>query len=109
MTSNFSTRGPTLAFAGYNSGMDQQPLPLPPEMSEAILANGGLPLTFEDPHTHELYLLVEKPIEITVDSEYIRAEVAKGQADLEAGRFEPWDVEDMLAEAHRRYDERNPP
>jgi hypothetical protein len=74
-------------------------------MSQALAINGGVSPLFEDPETFEVYRLVKEPVEVTLDDEYIRQEVAKGLADFEAGRFEPWDIEATLAEAHRRYDE----
>jgi hypothetical protein len=87
--------------------MDAQPFPLPPEMAQAIAANGGLPLRLEDPDTHELYLLVEQPTEISLDEEYLDQELAKGLADFETGRFAPWDMEKTIAEARRRHDSKN--
>jgi hypothetical protein len=90
----------------YTSGMDTQPVPLPPEISRLIAANGGVPPMVEDPATQQVYWLVEADaVDITVDEEYIRQEVAKGLADVEAGRVGLWDIESFLAEAHRRFDE----
>jgi hypothetical protein len=86
--------------------MDFQPVPLPPEITRIIAANGGVPPLFEDPETLQVYRLVEaQPSDLDLDEEYIRQEVAKGIADYEAGRYAPWDVEEFLAEAHRRYAE----
>jgi hypothetical protein len=86
--------------------MDSQPFPLPPEMSQAIAANGGVPPLFEDPATLQVYRLVEEPVEVTLDEEYIRQELAKGIADFDAGRFAPWDIEATIAEAHRLHAEK---
>ena len=87
--------------------MDTQPIPLPPEISRLIAANGGVPPLVEDPATEQVYRLVAADaVEVTLDEEYIRQEVANGLADVEAGRVGPWDVEAFLAEAHRRFDER---
>jgi hypothetical protein len=88
--------------------MDAQPIPLPPEISRLIAENGGVPPLVEDPETEQVYRLVEaQPSDFTLDEEYIRQEVEKGIADIEAGRLKPWDMEEFLAEAHRRYDEAN--
>jgi hypothetical protein len=87
--------------------MDAEPLPLPLEISQALAANGGASPLFEDPETFEVYRLVKEPVEITLDDEYIHQEVAKGLADIEAGRVEPWDVEAFLAKMHRRLEEEN--
>ena len=80
--------------------MDSSPLPIPAELRQALAASGGLPIQFEDPETHKLYLLVEQTD--ALDDEYFRAEIEKGLADIEAGRFAPWDIEATLAEARRR-------
>lgn len=70
-------------------------------MSQAIAANGGVPPLFEDPATLQVYRLVEEPVEVTLDEEYIREELAKGMADFDAGRYGPWDIEATIAEARR--------
>jgi hypothetical protein len=86
--------------------MDTQPVPLPPEITRLIAANGGVPPLVEDPATSQVYRLVETlPSDIELDEAYIRDEVAKGIADYDAGRYGPWDVEEFLREAHRRFDE----
>jgi hypothetical protein len=87
--------------------MDSQPIPLPPEISRLIAANGGVPPLVEDPVTEQVYRLVEADEEDALDEEYIRQEVAKGIADFEAGRYNVWDIEATLAEAHRRFDEKS--
>jgi hypothetical protein len=86
--------------------MDAIRLPLTLEMREALAANGGTPLRLEDPETHELYLLVEAPVEITLDDEYIRQSLQLAVDQFERGEFGPWDVEATLAEAHRRHAEK---
>jgi hypothetical protein len=80
---------------------------LTPEMRQALDASGGLPIQVEDPQTRQIYLLVEQPAQITIDEDYIRQELDKGFADLDAGRFAPWDLEAFLAEAHRRRAQQN--
>jgi hypothetical protein len=88
--------------------MDAQPFPLPPEISRLIAANGGVPPLVEDPATEQVYRLIEaQPSDLILDEEYIRQEVEKGIADFEAGRVKPWNIDEFLAEAHRRYDEAN--
>jgi hypothetical protein len=86
--------------------MDSEPLPLPVEFRHALDASGGLPLRFEDPETHELYILQSAPVEITLDEEYINRELEKGLADIEAGRVVPWDPERIKEEGRRMLAER---
>jgi hypothetical protein len=69
--------------------MDAQPLPLPPEFRQALEASGGLPVRFEDPETHERFVLQKEPVEVTLDREYI----SQALADIEAGQVVPWDPE----------------
>jgi hypothetical protein len=83
--------------------MASEPLPLPAELCQALDASGGLPIRFEHPETHELFILQPAPVEMTLDEDYINRELEKGLADIDAGRVAPWDVEAFLAEAHRRY------
>ena len=73
--------------------MDTQPLPLPPEFRQALEASGGMPVRFEDPETHERFVLQQEPVEVTFDREYINQALAEGLADIEAGRVVPWDPE----------------
>jgi predicted transcriptional regulator len=87
-------------------GMNLSIPSLTPEMRQALDASGGLPIQVEDPLTRQIYLLVEQEIEVTLDEEYVRRELDKGLADIDAGRVAPWDVEEFLAEAHRRHAER---
>ena len=75
---------------------------LTPEQRDAIAASGGLPVSVEDPETHKLYVLVAQPNDVTVDDEYIRNELAKGLAALEAGERVPWDPERIKQEGRRR-------
>jgi hypothetical protein len=88
--------------------MDAQPIPLPPEISRLIAANGGVPPLVEDPETEQVYRLIEaQPSDLNLDEEYIRQEVEKGIADIEAGRIKPWNIDEFLVEAHRRHSEAN--
>jgi hypothetical protein len=86
--------------------MDVEPLPLPPEFIQALAANGGQPLIFEDPETLQTYMLVKEQVEITLDDEYINRKLAEGLADVEAGRVGPWDPERIKREGRRLLAER---
>jgi hypothetical protein len=86
--------------------MEGHPVPLPPEITRIIAANGGVPPLVEDPETLQIYRLVEaQPSDFEHEQDFIRDEVAKGVADYKAGRVAPWNVEQFLEEAHRRFDE----
>jgi hypothetical protein len=70
--------------------MDTQRLPLPPEISSAIAASGGVPLQFEDPNTHERFLLVEQPPDFTLDGDYLRKMLDEAITAAEAGEAIAW-------------------
>ncbi|HEX6962741.1 MAG TPA: hypothetical protein VF175_12800 [Lacipirellula sp.] len=76
-----------------------------PEMRAALQASGGLPIQVQDPETLQVYTVVEQPVEITLDEEYIRRCIDEGLADIDAGRVAPWDIEATIAEAKRRHAE----
>jgi hypothetical protein len=82
--------------------MQASNLPLTPELRQAIAASGGLPIQFEDPETHKLYVLIERPQGSSLDEWYIRDEVSKGIAALEAGHRIAWDPERIKQEGRRR-------
>jgi hypothetical protein len=81
----------------------QAPYPqLTPEQRQAIAASGGLPVQVEDPDTHKLYVIVEHQAGAPLGDEYIRRELEKGIAALEAGRRVAWDPERIKEEGRRR-------
>jgi hypothetical protein len=75
---------------------------LTPEQRDAIAASGGLPIQIEDPDTHKIYVLVEQPHRAALDDEYIRNELSKGIAALEAGERVAWDPERIKQEGRQR-------
>lgn len=79
---------------------------MPPDMAQAIAANGGLPFQLEDPDTHEIFLVVEQPAEVTLDIEYINAKLDEGIAAVDAGQVVPWDPERIKQEGRRLLAER---
>jgi hypothetical protein len=84
-------------------------LQLTPEQRQAIAANDGLPIRFEDPETHKLYVLIEQPPDLSLDEAYIRDEVANGIAALDAGQRIAWDPERIKQEGRRRLASRKAP
>jgi hypothetical protein len=79
---------------------------LTPEQCQAIAANGGVPIQLEDPDTHKVYLLLEQSPGATLDDEFIREELSKGIAALEAGERRAWDPERIKQEGRRRLEAR---
>lgn len=75
---------------------------LTPEQRQAIATSGGLPIELEDPDTHKLYLLIECPAGVALSDEYIRDELSKGIAALEAGERVAWNPERVKQEGRRR-------
>jgi hypothetical protein len=84
----------------YNNAMHASYPHLTPEQREAIVASGGLPIHIEDPETHKLYVLLEQSA--AIDDSYIRDELAKGIAEIEAGERVEWDPERVKLEGRRR-------
>ena len=82
---------------------------LTPEQCQAIASSGGLPVQVEDPDTHKLYVPVEQPQNVPLDEEYIRDELAKGLAAIEAGERVSWDPERIKQEGRRRLAAREAP
>lgn len=80
-----------------------------PEQRQALAASGGVPIHVEDPDTHKLDVLIEQPQNVPLDNEYIRSELAKGVAAIEAGERLPWDAERIKQEGRRRLAARKAP
>jgi hypothetical protein len=75
---------------------------LTPEQCQAIAANGGLPIQFEDPDTHKLYVLVEPSAGISLNDDHVREELSRGIASIEAGERMTWDPQRIKQEGRRR-------
>jgi hypothetical protein len=86
--------------------MNQSPLPLPPEFSQAIASNGGQPLVFEDLETSRIYKLVEVPVKVTLDEAYVNERLDEAIVAIEAGQVVPWDPERIKREGRRLLAER---
>jgi hypothetical protein len=86
--------------------MDTNSLPLPPDVRRILASHGGAPLRFEDPETHELYWLVEQPVEVTLDEDYILQGIQVGLDEFARGEFAPWDIEATIARAKQQRESR---
>ena len=51
----------------------------------------------------QIYRLVEEPVEVTLEEEYIRQGLQVALDEFERGEFAPWDIEATIAEAKRRF------
>lgn len=75
---------------------------LTPEMRQALDASGGLPIQVTDPQTQKVYLLMEQEPADKAYEEYVRRELDKGLADIDAGRVVAWDPERIKREGRER-------
>ena len=103
-----TTVSAALALAAARAG--KRVLLVEVEQRQAIAASGGLPIQFEDPETHKLYVLIEQRQDLSLmDEDYIRDEVSKGIAALDAGQRIAWDPERIKQEGRRRFAARKAP
>lgn len=84
--------------------METIPFALTPEMHHALDVSGGTPIQLEDSLTQQRYLLVEQPIEVTLDEDYIRQGLQVARDEFNRGEYAPWDIEATIAEAQRRHE-----
>jgi hypothetical protein len=82
---------------------------LTPEQLEVVAASGGLPVHLEDPETHKIYVLVERPEGRVLNDDYIRDQLSKGIAALEAGQRVSWDPERVKRDGRERLAQRKTP
>jgi hypothetical protein len=78
---------------------------LTPEMRQALDASGGLPIQIQDPETHKVYLVAERPPLHSLDEEYIRAGLQVALEQFARGEHDDWDIEAVIVEAERRHAE----
>jgi len=73
------------------------------EQREAILANPDSPVEIEDEQTKRTYVLVPKDGFRRMIDDALRRELQIGLDQADAGDAADWDIEEILAEAHRRH------
>lgn len=78
-------------------------LKLTDEQSQAVGANPDQPIEFHDERTRKIYVLVEKDDLRRVIDETLRRELQIGFDQADSGDVADWDVDEILAEAHRRH------
>lgn len=81
-------------------------LKLTEEQRQSIQANTGDLVEIEDEHTQRVYVLVEKAAYRQMIDETLRQKLQVGFDEADAGDVADWDVEEILAEAHRRFSSR---
>ena len=73
------------------------------EMRAALKARPEGMVEIEDDQTHKIYFLIEQPQARRLLGETLRRELQIGFDQADRGESEPWDIQETLAEAHRRH------
>jgi hypothetical protein len=74
---------------------------LTPDQLAAVKAGGGY-ARCEDPQTHVVYHLIQQSESPTIDDDYVREKLAEAYADIQNGRFAPWNVDEIKQELQKR-------
>jgi hypothetical protein len=86
--------------------MEVPGVPLPPELRQVLLSQGGEPLRLVDDQTQKVYLLVSQDSFSPVDDGYLRQLILEAREDVARGDVAPWDVDEIRADARRELAER---
>lgn len=73
------------------------------EQREAILANPDAPVEIEDDQTKRIYVLVPKEGFRRMVDDALRRELQIGFDQADSGDVADWNIEEIIAEAHRRH------
>ncbi|MEX2287525.1 MAG: hypothetical protein WD648_10585 [Planctomycetaceae bacterium] len=73
------------------------------EMRQALREQPGTPLEIEDDETRTSYVIVAKETFVQMVDEELRRQLQIGIDQADAGQVSGWDVNEVLAEAHRRH------
>jgi hypothetical protein len=73
------------------------------EMREVLARNPDQPVRVEDDQTHRVYFLIESDQARRLFDDYLRRELQIGFDQADRGESRPWDIQQTLAEAHRRH------
>lgn len=63
---------------------------LPPELSQAIFAAGGLPVRVVDPQSQRIFVLTEQTTTSADHAAWIRNEIDRGLAAIDRGEVADW-------------------
>lgn len=77
------------------------------EQREALRENAGGPVEVEDDQTQKVYLLIEQHEARRRLGDWLGHELQIGFDQADRGESRPWDIEETLAEAHRRHNARS--
>ncbi len=73
------------------------------EMREILARNPDQPVEVEDEQTNRVYFLIERDQARRLFHDYLRRELQIGFDQADRGESQPWDIQQTLAEAHRRH------
>lgn len=76
------------------------------EMRRALAAKAGGPIAVVDELTGEHYALMSKDDYCRLNDEYVRRELKVSIDQVARGEVSDFNMDDLLAEAHRRYNAR---
>lgn len=76
------------------------------EQRQAISAQPGAFVRVEDDETHKVYLIIEESRASQLYEQWLRQELQKGFDAAERGEVGEWNLDEFLANAHRRHRER---
>ncbi len=85
---------------GYNLGMAPK---LTEEMRQALRHQPDTPLEIEDDETRTSYVVIAKETFAQMVDEELRRQLQIGFDQADAGQVSDWDINEVLAEAHRRH------
>jgi hypothetical protein len=80
--------------------------PLPAELRPLLSARGDEPLYLRDGETQKVYLLIEHAPAPEVDDVHLRKLLAEADDDIAQGDVSEWNVDEIKADARRRFAER---
>jgi hypothetical protein len=76
------------------------------EQREAISAQPGGFVRVEDDQTRKVYLIIEESRASELYEQWLRQELQKGFDAADRGDVAEWNLDEVLADAHRRHRER---
>ncbi len=74
---------------------------IPDNIRDELNRHPGKPLEIEDAATHKVYVIVPKDDFVKMVDDELRRQLQIGFDQADAGEVAEWDVDEILAEAHR--------
>ena len=72
------------------------------EMRDALSEHPDEPLRLEDEQTQKVYVLIDQEEARRLFDAWLHREVQVGLEQADRGELRPWDIDETLADAHRR-------